>query len=332
MKQHHTDYKSRLLAPFLTLFLLTCGYLQADEPACPHGTLSTQFCDRDGDMMADAPVDPRQWVDPYTLVFGTVPSQSFMFEQGSKQALKQHIEKVTGKKVAFFPYQTNAAELEAMRSGMLHIAGMNTGSVPTAVNCAGFHLFAMTAREDGSYGYTMQIITYPGSQISSIRDIKGETILFTSSSSNSGHKAPVAILKERFGLQDGVDYQSRFSGSHIKSVLKVASRQYKIAAIASGFTTALMLHDKIPKDSIKIIYQSDSFPTTGYGYSHRLKPSLAKKIEKAFETFRWRETNSTQVKVFNKFGESMFLPADYKKNWKIIRDIDAANHITYECR
>ena len=318
----------KLFNIFTTLMLTTSLLTQAEE--CPRGSLSSQFCDRDGDMMADTPTDPKEWLDPYTLVFGNVPSQSFMFEHNARKALMKHIEKITGKRVEFFPYQTNAAELEAMRSGMLHIAGMNTGSVPTAVNCAGFHLFAMTAREDGKYGYTMQIITYPNSGIKTIKDIKDETILFTSSSSNSGHKAPVAILQERFGMRDGIDYKSRFSGSHSKSVMKIANKEYKVAAIASGFTTALMLHDKIPQNSIKIIYESDSFPTTGYGYSHKLKPELARKIETAFKTFQWTEDNNS--KAFNKFGESRFISADYKTNWAIIRDIDRANQITYDCR
>jgi len=316
----------------LLIILSTVTLLAAETVECPHGALSKQFCDRDGDMMADTPTDPKAWIDPYTLVFGTVPSQSFMFDKGTKKALREHIEKITGKQVTIFPYQTNAAELEAMRSGMLHVAGMNTGSVPTAVNCAGFHLFAMTARKDGSYGYTMQLITYPGSGINTIEDLKNKTILFTSSSSNSGHKAPVAILKERFGMQDGIDYQFRFSGSHINSVTKIAKHEYKIAAVASGFTTALMLHDKIPQHSVKIIYESDSFPTTGYGYSHKLKPELAKKIEEAFKTFSWKDQNSTEPKAFNKFGETRFIPANYQKNWQIIRDIDRANDITYRCR
>jgi len=280
-------------------------------------------------MMADAPTDPKKWQNPYTLLVGTVPSQSFIFNKGSKEALKKHIERVTGKRVEFFPYKTNSAELEAMRSGILHIAGMNTGSVPTAVNCAGFHLFAMTSNQK-TYGYTMQIITYPGSGIKSANDIKGERILFTSSSSNSGHKAPVAILKNRFNLTEGEDYKSRFSGSHIKSIQKIANHQYKVASVASGFTKILMDHNKIANNSVKIIYESERFPTTGYGYSNRLNPKLAKKIEEAFLTFEWRENNAT--KPFNKFGESKFVPANYEKNWKIIRDIDKANGISYHCR
>ena len=73
-----------------------------------------------------------------------------------------HLEEKTGKEVVFFPVQNNAAQIEAMRSGRLHIAGFNTGSNPLAVNCAGFNPFTIMAAEDGSFGYEMEIITYPG--------------------------------------------------------------------------------------------------------------------------------------------------------------------------
>ncbi len=322
------NLKQYIIFLFIFLNLL---YSQ-DIKECYRGSLSVQFCDRDRDMMADTPTDKKELLNPHTLVFGNVPSQSFIFDKEAKKALMEHIEKLTGKRVVFFPYQTNSAELEAMRSGMLHIAGMNTGSVPMAVNCAGFKLFAMTARSDKTFGYTMRIITYPGSGINSIKDIKGETILFTSSSSNSGYKAPVAIFKNKFHLEEGIDYKSKFSGSHLKSVTKIANKEYKVAAVASGFTPALVKNKKIPKNSIKIIYESEIFPTTGYGYSNKLKPSLAKKIEEAFLTFEFKDSKSGKLKPFNKFGESRFIPANYKKNWKIIREIDKANGISYNCR
>jgi len=266
------------------------------------------------------------------LVFGNTPNQSFIFYDGAREKLMKHIEKVTGKKVTFFPYQTNAAELEAMRSGLLHIAGLNTGSVPTAINCAGFNLFAMTAKTDGDYGYKMQIITYPNSGIKTIQDVKGEIMLFTSSSSNSGHKAPTALLKEKFNLENGVDYTSRFSGKHSSSIKKIANKEYKIAAIANGIRGAMIKQGKIKKNETIVIYESQSFPTTGYGYSHKLNPKLAQKIKEAFMTFRWMDDNSTVNIPFNKYKEDHFIDADYKNKWQIIRDINNANNITYDCR
>jgi phosphonate transport system substrate-binding protein len=133
-------------------------------------------------------------------------------------------------------------------------------------------------------------------------------------------------------MTNGIDYQSRFSGKHSKSIFKIAHKEYKIAAIANGIRNGMINQNKITKDATRVIYESDSFPTTGYGYNHKLNPELAKKIEEAFKTFRWHEGNNTKQKPFNKFGENHFIDADYKNKWEIIRDIDKANNITYDCR
>ena len=122
--------------------------------------------------------------------------------------------KTTGKKVVFFPVDNNAAQLEAMRSGRLHVAGFNTGSNPIAVNCAGFVPFAMMAYEDGRFGYEMEIIVQKDSEITSPTQIKGRTLAFTSPTSNSGFKAPSAILKGEFDLVAERDFTPTFSGKH----------------------------------------------------------------------------------------------------------------------
>jgi len=157
---------------------------------CPHGDLDTRYCDVNGDLVADTPTDPSKWVDPDTLIFAYTPVEDPAVYRGVWADFLDHMEKVTGKKVVFFPVQSNAAQIEAMRSGRLHIAGFNTGSNPLAVNCAGFESFTIMASLTGHFGYEMEIITYPGSGISKVEDIRGKTLAFTSPTSNSGKKAP----------------------------------------------------------------------------------------------------------------------------------------------
>lgn len=101
-----------------------------------------------------------------------------------------HLSQVTGERVQFFPVQSNAVQIEAMRAGRLHVAGFNTGSNPLAENCAGFVPFAMMASKDGRYGYEMEIITYPGSGIEKVEDIRGKRLAFTAETSNSGRRPP----------------------------------------------------------------------------------------------------------------------------------------------
>ncbi len=53
---------------------------------------------------------------------------------------------------------------------------MNAGRAPIAVACAGFRPFAMMAAADGSFGYEMEIITYPGSGIEEANGVVYECI------------------------------------------------------------------------------------------------------------------------------------------------------------
>jgi len=287
------------------------------------------FCDRDNDLLADPETDPKKWIDPYTLLFGYTGNQALY--RYAREALGRRIEQATGKKVKWFKYRTNAAQLEAMREGLVHIVSLNTGSVPIGVRCSGFRLFAMAAKSNGKYGYTMQIITYPGSGINNISDLKGKKILFTSPTSNSGYKAPKALLSQQYNLSEGLDYRVRFSGSHNKSILAVAQHKAKIATIANGVLNSMISSGKIGSADTKIIYTSQPFPGTGYGYPYNLKPELAKKIEKAFFDFRLRDSNGS-LRDLNRYHDALFIPAEYKEKWAIVRDIDKFVNPNQSCR
>src|SRR5262249_22363 len=125
---------------------------------CPRGDLDKAYCDRDGNLVADAPTDAKQLINPATLVFAYTPVEDPAVYAKAWDGFIKYMEEKTGKKVVFFPVQSNAAEIEAMRSGRLHVAGFNTGSNPIAVNCAGFVPFAIMGSASGQFGYEMEII------------------------------------------------------------------------------------------------------------------------------------------------------------------------------
>ena len=193
-------------------------------PAHAEFKLSDRYTDNDGDLIADIPEDESEWLDPDTLIFAYTPVEDPAVYADVWAGFLDHMAEVTGKEIQFFPVQSNAAQIEAMRAGRLHVAGFNTGSNPIAVACAGFRPFAMMAAEDGSFGYEMEIITYPGSGIESVEDIKGKELTFTSETSNSGFKAPSALLKGEFDMIANEDFDTSFSGAHDNSVLGVATR------------------------------------------------------------------------------------------------------------
>ena len=221
---------------FLAALMISVAF---SAPAMAEFKLDSRYQDNDGDMIADIPTDPSQLVDPDTLVFAYTPVEDPAVYADVYAGFLDHIAAATGKKVQFFPVQSNAAQIETMRAGRLHITGFNTGSNPLAVACAGFRPFAIMASKKGEFGYEMEIITYPGSGIEKVEDIKGKKLAFTSETSNSGFKAPSAILKAEFGMEAGKDFEAVFSGKHDNSILGVANKDYPAASIANSVRTRM---------------------------------------------------------------------------------------------
>lgn len=291
--------------------------------------LSERFTDAEGDLVADIPADESQWLDPDTLVFAYTPVEDPAVYAEVWDGFLEHMEEVTGKRVQFFPVQSNAAQIEAMRAGRLHVAGFNTGSNPLAVACAGYRPFTMMAAEDGSFGYEMEIITHPGSGIDEVEDIRGRTLTHTSETSNSGFKAPTALMASEFGMVSGEDYEVDFSGKHDNSVLGVANQDYLVATVANSVKNRMIDRGVIEADQLEVIYQSDTFPTTSYGTVYNLAPDLQEAIQKAFFSFEWE--GSALEEEFGRNGEEQFIPITFQEHWAVIRQIDEANGVEYDC-
>ena len=298
-------------------------------PALAEFKLDDRYTDADGDLVADIPSDPSELIDPDTLIFAYTPVEDPAVYRDVWTGFLEHMEEVTGKEVQFFPVQSNAAQLEAMRAGRLHVTGFNTGSNPIAVACAGFRPFAMMAALDGSFGYEMEIITHPNSGIESVEDIKGGQLAFTSQTSNSGFKAPSALLKSEFGMEAETDFEPLFSGSHDNSILGVANEDYPAASIANSVKSRMIAREVVSEDQLVTIYQSQTFQTTGYGVVYNLTPELQEKIREAFFSFEWE--GSALAEEFGRSGEEQFIPITFQEDWAIIRQIDEANGVVYDC-
>ena len=318
---------SLLSGAALALTMTLAGPVAAQD--CERGDLDKRYCDVNGDLIADTPTDPADQVDPDTLIFAYTPVEDPAVYKAAWSDFLTHLESETGKSVVFFPVQNNAAQIEAMRSGRLHIAGFNTGSNPLAVNCAGFNPFTIMASKDGNFGYEMEIITYPGSGIEQVEDIRGKQLAFTSPTSNSGFKAPSAILKGDFDMLPERDFEPVYSGKHDNSILGVANKDYMAASIANSVKSRMISRDVIKAEDVKVIYKSQTFPTTGFGTAHNLIPELKEKIRNAFFSFEWEGTSLQEE--FEKSNEGQFLEMTYQEFWEVIRKIDTANGVSYAC-
>jgi len=295
----------------------------AAEDCKNRGTLDEMYCDENMDLVADAPKDPKDWKDPSTLVFTYTPVEDPAVYKDAFADFQKYLEEATGKKVIYYTVQSNAAEVEAMRSGRLHIAGFSTGPTGFAVNLAGYVPIAVKGYEDSFQGYNLIVVTKKDSDIKALEDIKGKRIAHTSASSNSGNLAPRAIFPQH-GITPDKDYTVVYSGKHDQSILGVAHGDYDAAPVASDVFKRMDGAGRINADEFRTVFTSPKFPTSSFGLAHNLKPELAKKIVDAFYSYRF---TPEMQETFG--GADRFFPVTYQKDWKVIRDIAASTGTSY---
>ena len=297
----------------------------AAEPCAHRGKLDALYCDENRDLVADPPKDPAKLVSPDPLIFTYAPVEDPAVYEGAWSDFLKHLERVTGKKTKYFGLQNYAAQIEAMRSGRLHISAFSTGSVVYAVNLAGGVPFAIMRDAKGPSGYHLIVITQAkNDRIKTIADLKGKRVAHVSQTSSSGHQAPIYFFS-RMGVTPGKDYQIVFSGKHDASALGVVNGDYDAAAVADTVLERMVARGVIKAADYKVIYTSPLFPTAGFLYSHNLEPKLVDKIKDAFVSFTFAGTS-----VGKEFKDrTCFLPLNYRKDWESIVGMLEANGVTF---
>ena len=282
------------------------------EDCANRGQLDEAYCDANNDLVADIPAKTR---DPSVIVFAYTPVEDPAVYENAFRPFTEYLGTCMGKRVVYYPVQSNSAEIEAMRSGRLTVAGFSTGPVGFAVNMAGAVPFAAKGTEKGVEGYNLIVIVKKASPFQKLSELKGKKFAHTSPSSNSGNLAPKALFPEQ-GLKPGEDYPIVYSGGHDKSVLGVDSGDYDAAAVASDVFERMVARGTVKGDDFRIIYRSETFPSSGFAYAHDLKPEIAEKLKTCFYDFRFP---AEMQKDFE--GDDRFFPITYLKDWAIVRKV-----------
>jgi len=290
------------------------AFAQADD--CKNrGQLDTLYCDENKDLVADTPKDSKRWKNPSTLVFTYTPVEDAAVYETAFKPFLDYLGKCTGKRIVYFPVQSNAAEIEAMRAGRLHVGGFSTGPTGFAVNLAGAVPFAIKGTEKELQGYNLIMIVKKDSPYQKVADLKGKKVAHTSPSSNSGHLAPQVLFPPE-GLVPDKDYKALFSGGHGQSVKGVESGDYDAAPVASDVFNRMASRGEVKADDFRIIYRSPLFPTSSFAYAHDLAPDFAKQLTKCFYDYRFPPE---MQKTFG--GADRFFPITYQKDWAVVRKI-----------
>jgi phosphonate transport system substrate-binding protein len=287
---------------------------------CPHrGELDASYCDANKDLVADAPADKQRLKTPSVLVFTYTPVEDPAVYAKTFKPFTEHLAQCTGKRVVFYPVQSNAAQVEAMRSGRLHVGGFSTGPTAFAVNLAGAVPFAVKGDAKGFQAYNLILIVKVDSPIKTPADLKGKRVAHTSPSSNSGNLAPRALFP-KLGVTPEQDYKVLYSGGHDRSVLGVRTGDYDAAPVASDVYERMVQRGTVKDSEFRVLWRSVPFPTSSFAHAHDLEPAFRDTMLKCFYDYRFP---ADMQAAFD--GADRFVPITYQKDWAIVREVAAGS-------
>jgi phosphonate transport system substrate-binding protein len=277
------------------------------------------YADADNDLIADSPKDPAKIIDPEVLVFSFVAAETESVPQEAWDGVLAALKEKTGKEIKYTHFTSASEQLAAMKKGEAHVAGLNTGIVPTAVEQSGFVPLCTFGRDDGTYGYTMKLIVPAKSSIKDPAGVKGHKVTFTRPDSNSGCKALVMYLKDQEGFQPDRDYAWGFSTSHEDSIKGVAAGEIEAAPVASDVLQRMIDKGEIQEGAIRTVYESERFPPATIGYVYNLKPEICTEIRDTLLGYTLAGSG-----LEGQFGadSTKLVPIDYKNDWANARKID----------
>ena len=238
----------------LAAFALGASAAQAAD-ACPNrGDLDQMYCDANKDLVADTPTDPAKLKTPSTLVFTYTPVEDPAVYEDIFKPFTKHLSECTGKRVVFYQVQSNAAEIEAMRSGRLHGRLLHRPD-----RLRGQHRRRRALRGQGLCR------RLPGLQPDRHRQ-EGQPVPEADRPEGQEAGAHRALVQLRphgagglvpEGLTPDKDYKVIFSGKHDQSVMGVNSGDYDAAAVASDVFKRMVERGQVKEADFRVIYRSE---------------------------------------------------------------------------
>ena len=150
----------------------------------------------------------------------------------------------------------------------------------------------------------------------------------------------------RLAVQRATDAEIAMLAAHIereheahhigrrRDAIRLSGQFHGLLAQVAGNSVMLRMlaRDVVKKGQIVSIFKSQTFPTTGYGYVYNLKPELAAKVKDAFFSFKWEGTDLLKEFEASEPPQQKFMSITYKRHRQVVRDIDNAMGVKYDCK
>jgi len=222
------------------------------------------------------------------LRLGYIPSdQTHADRREAFQALQDYLAQQTGVAVELVRTNSYQPAIAAMKRGEIDIMNFGAQAYLIAEQEAAAEAFALRGDENGNpHVYRSLLITSSASPLATIEDLVPKSrnlhVLFTNEASTSGY-----LIAKGFFSKQGLEPESSFarvafSKSHALSVLEVSNGNADIASVSSNTLETLLRDGKVDRDSVRVLWSSNSIPNGPVAFRATLDEKLKNSIRKAY--------------------------------------------------
>lgn len=222
--------------------------------------------------------------------------------------------------VTVFVASSYNAEIEAMRAGKLEIAEFGPLAYVLAHQIADADAFATYDDAHGNPStYYASIVTWPGSGITSLRNIAGHSFAFSDPDSASGHLFPAYGLRKA-GIDPNRDIKAEYAGSHVGTFEAILNKKVDAGELNSqqiAAATAAGLYD--PANFITL-WKSQPIPNDPIAVRGDLPEAFKRRLIAVFLSLNFAALSPDEHKhLMSKDATGYVAVPD--SNYDVIRDL-----------
>jgi phosphonate transport system substrate-binding protein len=221
------------------------------------------------------------------------------------------------------------AEIEAMRNGKLDIGEFGPLGYVLAHQVAKAEAVAAFGTPDGKVDtYWASLVTYPGSGIKTVADIRGHSFAFSDPASTSGHLFPAYGLRKG-GVDPDKDIKAIFAGSHTASFEALYNHKVDAGELNSQQMQSAEQRGHYKDGDLVFLWKSDPIPTDPFVVRGTLSPAFKARVTEVLQTLDLSSLDAKDRKVLIGAGITRLVPQT-DAAYDGIRDLVKTLHIDLE--
>jgi phosphonate transport system substrate-binding protein len=263
-----------------------------------------------------------------TVRFGVEPYESAARLLPVYTDLANLIGKKIGCKVELYVATSYNAEIEAMRNGKLEFGEFGPLGYVLAHQVAHAEAVAGFQGEDGKpASYYASIVTWPGSGIKSIADVKDKSFAYSDPASTSGHLFPAYGLSKN-GIDPDQGVKALYAGSHTASFEAIRNHKVEAGELNSDELSSAKLHGEYDPANFVTLWKSDPIPQDPFAVRGDLSAEFKAKLSGVLSSLDFRDLPLADQKFLSaNEGNALRTVAQSDSSYDLIRDLVKTLHV-----